>query len=317
MSSRDNPWKAIPARRLSQYQVNLRVYAILLLLSFAALSGPAALLLARSGSDDAGAVAEGVADPVLLLAVQAASEFALGLSTSVVAAEGVDVAFGSDLGGIDPLGFLPSQRRSLVDGVAHADVVERVSGRYLGGREYEMVTVKIVGESGGHVLLTVPVFVEGPALAAGISILPSPQGGRTRTTALDYSDHPQRVSASGQLRRVTGEWASAWASGDAALLKRLTGDSQPGSYLPLGGFRLEQYDIISVIDLSEQVSRNEERSFQAVRVSLLMTPGSGSVSPFRVEYDLRVDNPYSDFPLITAWGPPGSSPLTPFENRIG
>jgi hypothetical protein len=314
MSSSENPWTAVPARRLSGYQVNVRVHAILGLLVFAAVAGPLALALTLlRGADSPDATFSGP-DPVARLAMQAAAEFASGLPTTVVAADRVDVLFGSELGD-QPQSLLLPARRPLVSGIADVSVVDRVPGRYLGGREYEMVTVQVVGEGGGRVLLTVPVFRDGPALAAGISILPTSQGGRTRTPALDYADHPQRSAPSGALRRVVEEWAQAWASGDAPTLKRLTGDSQPGQYRPLGGFRLERAEIVSVIDLYETVSRNEVRTVQAVRVSVLMSPAGGPLSPFRAEYDLRVDNPFSDFPLITAWGPAGSSPLLPYQNR--
>lgn len=315
MSRPENPWTAVPARRLSQYQVDLRVYIILALLGLAAFAGPAALLVTASRAPVSASPESMVTDPVAALAVQVAVEFASGLPTSVLAASEVDVEFGADLAPSDPLGLLPQTRRPLVDGVASASVLARAPGSYLGGRAYEMVTVKVVGEEGGALLLAVPVFVEGPALAAGVSILPYTPGGRVDTPALDYTDHPQAGRATAALQQVVREWAVAWASGDAASLKRITGDSLPGSYQPLGGFRLDRVDIVSVVDLSEPGPDRTERAFQAVRVALVMTPSTSSASPFRAEYDLRIDNPTSDFPLVTAWGPPGSSPLAPFANR--
>lgn len=314
---RDNPWTAVPARRFSASQLNLRVNIIIAALVLAAVSGPAAILFGAfsSASSSEGASSATVVDPVAALALQVAAEFAVGSGTRVTAADGVDVSFGfgSSTGGSVSLGG--AAPRGLVSGVADVSVVERVAGSYLGGRTYEIVYVRVVGSSGGSFVLAVPVFTSPPALAAGVSVVPEIDGARTRTPALDYRDHPFRSQPAGQLVRVVNEWAEAFAGGDASQLKRLTGDTQPGSYLPLGGFSVGRVEVVNVVSLTDS-SVSPPREHQAVRVRLLLSPLSSPGSVLALEYDLRVDNPSSDFPLVTAWGPAGSSPLEPFSNRL-
>jgi hypothetical protein len=302
-------WTAVPARRLGQRDLNVRIWAVLGALMLAAITGPVALIMAGGDSGVAPVTTYRV-DPVARLATQAAVDFLAGRPTSVTAAEGVDVAFGAQRSQVE---IGAAAVRSPLAEVAETAVVDRQRLSYL-GRSYEVVTIIAVGRDGSRWTVAVPVYIDGPALAAGVTLLPSDVGGVLRAPALNYVEDERRTGTSESVRALVTAWATAYAAGDEVALKQIAGDPQPGRYRGLGGFSV---NLTPVIVSAVTVTGDGGSPVQILRVAVWMRPVAAlSAQPIAVEFDLLVEQPGTDVPKVVAWGPAGSAPsLVRYGNR--
>jgi hypothetical protein len=302
-------WTAVPAKRLRGSELSWRVNAVLILVTLAALAGPLALLLSSRTAPPA--LQEHRVDAVAALAERVAIDFLSGQYTQVPVAVGVDPTFGaprSVSGQIDP-----DYLRPVLSQVASTQVIAR-EYRIYGERRYELVTVAVFGSDGLAWQVAVPVYLDGPVLAAAPTLLPPPRHPATPLPALDYRGDIDQVTPPSNVVPLVAEWATAWASDDRATLKRLTGDVDPGIYRGLGGFVAERTVLVSAVAI-DRVSQSGVPRRLVVRVTVWVRPEGANVSGQSVELDLLVEDASTDLPKISAWGPAGSTPMVEFANR--
>lgn len=302
-------WTGVPARRLRGRELNWRVNAVVALAAVAALAGPAALLVAMRPApvfDQPFQI-----DQVAALAERVAVDYLSGQYTRVFAASGVDTTFGAPRrsdGLIDP-----EYRRQPLTQVASTQVVDRQE-RFYGDRPYQLVTVQALGRDGSAWQVAVAVYPQGPQLAATPSLVPLAPTTQAQLPALDYRGDTSQVAPPAPVVSLVAEWATAWAAGDSATLKRLTGDTAPGVYRGLGGFGVERTVLISAVTIDSDPAAAAPLRL-VVRVAVWVRAPGANVSGQSVELDLLVVDAASDLPKVTAWGPAGSVPLVSFANR--
>jgi hypothetical protein len=302
-------WTAVPARRLGGRELNWRVNAVLSLAALAALAGPVALLLSLRTPPVVEPPHQ--VDRVAALAEQVAIDFLSGQYTRVPTAVGVDPTFGaprSAAGQLDTSYF-----RAPLAFVASTQVVGREQLRY-GDRPYELVTVAAFGVGGDTWWVSVPVYPEGPYLAATPTLVPPPRVAPPSLPALDYRGDSSQVVAPPAVVALVAEWSSAWAADDRATLKRLTGDTAPGTYRGLAGFEAQRTVLVSAVAVGDPSSGGGAQRL-IVRAAVWLRPPGADVWGQSVEMDLLIEDAASDLPKVTSWGPAGSVPLVSFLNR--
>lgn len=316
VSTGGNRWTAIPARRLSGRDLGWRVNVVLVLALVAAVSGPLAFMLSLRAPEQVVHVHR--VDAAAALAEQVAVDFLSGQFTRVPTAVGVDPTFGAPRSSTGQL--VAEYVRFPLAFIASTQVVDRASMTY-GERAYELITVFAVGVDGASWWVSVPVYTDGPYLAATPSVLPRPRTPAPQVPALDYRGDQGQVSPSPAVVSLVAEWASAWASDDRVTLKRLTGDTQVGEYRGISGgpsgFEAQRTVIVSAVSLDTSVQGVQSVAPQnlVVRVAIWLRPAGADLWGQSVELDLLVADAASDLPKVKSWGPAGSAPREPYLNR--
>jgi hypothetical protein len=302
-------WTAVPARRLNGKELNWRVNAVLALAAAAALTGPVALLLSLRVPPPPPQIHQ--VDAVAELAERVTVDFLSGQYTRVPVAVGVDPTFGAPRGVDGRLD--PEYRRPALVPIVSTQVIGRESRTY-GDRSYEMVLVAAFGRDGSAWHVSVPVYPDGPLLAASPTLMPAPPAPTVPLPALDYRGDVAQVTPPSAVVALVAEWATAWAADDRTTLKRLTGDIDPGVYRGLGGFAAERTVLVSAVAIDVDPAVSVAGRLVA-RVTVWLRPVSANVSGQSVELDLLIEDAASDLPKVSSWGPAGSTPMVSYLNR--
>jgi hypothetical protein len=125
---------------------------------------------------------------------------------------------------------------------------------------------------------------------------------------LDYSDRgtsvPSPVLAKIEL------WCAAWASGDQAAIKSISGDTDPNFtiYHVFGGYTCDSIQALSAAPLATPDDL-------VMRVRLVLKSANGSI--LLTDMDLTITSATSGIPNVSSWGPAGSTSLGVDYIRVG
>lgn len=321
----NRPVTAVPAATRSSERVRkLIVNTILIVGAVSALCGVFATIawIAFSPNvptkDDIIPVASATAYTV-------ATDFLAGRPTAVPVADGVDRTFGRINVRVDerpePLPVVSLSVLEVVDGF--------LSGGDQGGpaQQYEIHRFLVgvspeVGEAdefipvGSLYTLEVTMLVtrQGPVLGATPALLPYLGADDGVFRPIDYSQFtgPSGTSVPEASRAAIQSWAEAYTSNNAAALRQITQDGiHEEDYVGLSGFTLaEDVQIVSAVPVGDGTTLQ-------VQVLLLVSSDRANGFESTLSYDLRVERTNTQSPAVTAWGPPGSTGLQPYQNNPG
>lgn len=303
------PVTGVPAARSSQAIATIKVYAILAGLAVAALLGLLATVAWVAFTPEVPDPAD-TAPSAGPHAEIVARDYLAGRRTAVPVAEELDATFGGASRQVDR-----DERAPIAyDHVVAADASrhdlqlpdERVSyeqHRFLvadGERLFHLDVVMLLTDDG-------PVLAAQPSLAAAAGIdqdaLPAP---------LDYHQAGEQLAASEEVREALTVWARAYGADDRDALRSSVGDSDASAeYVGVGGFELA--DDVAVL----RVLPGTEEDTQVVRLQVLFADERRDGARVSAEYDLLVTQASTSLPHVVAWGPAGTTELTPTMNRIG
>lgn len=301
-----HPWTAIPATRSSAPILKIKFYAIiggiglLCLLSLISFIG-----FISAGSSSTPVVTGDVTPPLdRAFAEQIARDMLAARPTTLPVAEGVDPTWGAS--------SLAANEEPVPLGVR--DIAWSGSDyRVLNNRAYRVHSFLVRTDTDSYQLdVTTMRSTEGlPVLVAQPALGPVPQPA-TVPKALDYAEDPGVVdTVSADIRRVTTEWATAYATGDGETLRQISNDlsSATGDYVGLGGFEVVgEPRIVTAIHAGGPT--------MDLRIRVVFRSTGAKQYLMSNDFDLLVGDPDTSVPKVVAWGPAGSAiELTPYQNN--
>lgn len=185
--------------------------------------------------------------------------------------------------------------------------------------------------SGALFTTTVQVAVDrthGPRVLGTPTLLPSPPF----DTAWDANPYPSNdpINATSDVKAAVDSWATAFTSGDPAVLRQAVGDKTSAhSYVPLVGARLSDLNISGAYVVGYDRDKADPNAkattvFVTIDASIewATAPSSGtgpadSTTKAMVRFDLLVTGAATAAPVVVAWGGPGTGPsLRPYANAV-
>lgn len=293
----NSKWTAIPALRSNSIGLQKRFYLVIGILSVIAITGPLAIIIALGSKPPAVVTPDqsGLGEHVVVAKI-AAQDWLAGRKTSVPLSSGVETSFNQDGLISEPMPYISLD-------------YYKSEPSYDSGHSYKLNYFILTTKNASFkVVVTTETENDFTTVVAAPSIEMN-RYSEYSSGAYDYLNHDNASEGNDNpaITKSVSNWASAFVNNDVEGLKTIINDDN--DYRGMEGFTLENEPII-VSSLPDTAN-----SFY-LRVKLFISPTSAKLLKLSVDYDLLVVAEGKQIPHVVAWGPAGSAPLTPYQNRI-
>jgi hypothetical protein len=293
----NSKWTAIPALRSNSIGLQKRFYLIIGILGVIAITGPIALLVALGSKPVVETIPQesGIGEYAVVAKI-AAQDWLAGRKTSVPLSPGLDGSFNQNGQIMEPMPYFSLD-------------FYKSEPSYDLGRTYNLNYFMLVTKSTSYrVVVTTETLGNVTTVVAAPSIEMTTYSENV-SDPYDYLNHDEANQGISDQAIATSvyNWAEAFVSNDTEGLKSIVNDNN--DYRGMDGFTLVGKPLI-VSSLPDTTTS------YYIRVKLLISPSSAKLLKLSVDYDLLVIAEGKEIPHVVAWGPAGSAPLTPYQNRI-
>ena len=290
-------WTSIPAIRSNSIGLQKRFYIVLGILLIICLTGPLALLISLGSKTSTPVVPEssGLGEYVVTAKI-AAQDWLAGRKTLVPLAPGIERSFNQE--------NLPSQPM-LYNSLDYY----KTEPSFDSGHTYNLNYFTLAAKSNNYRIVVTTETVNGLTTIVAAPSLEMNVYSEKVAGSYDYLNHKgasQNISDQAIINSVNN-WANAYVGNDSEGLKTIVNDNN--NYQGIDGFSLIG-DPVIVSSLPDTATS------YYLRVKLIISPSSAKLLKLSADYDLLVIAEGKQIPHVVAWGPAGSAPLTPYQNRI-
>ena len=293
----NSKWTAIPALRSNSIGLQKRFYLVIGILVVIAITGPISLLVAL-GSKPVAVVApqsSGLGEYVVVAKI-AAQDWLAGRKTYVPLSSGLDRSFNQNGQITEPMPYITLE-------------YYKSEPSFDLGRSYNLNYFMLVTKSTSYRVVVTTETISNVTTVVAAPSMEMITYSENVSEPYDYLNHDEATQGISDQAITTSvyNWAEAYVSNDTEALKSIVNDNN--DYRGLDGFSLVGKPII-VSSLPDTTTS------YYIRVKLLISPSSAKLLKLSVDYDLLVIAEGKEIPHVVAWGPAGSAPLTPYQNRI-
>jgi len=293
----NSKWTAIPALRSNSIGLQKRFYIVLSFLAVIAITGPLALLVALSSKAPVDTTPKdpGMGEYVAVAKI-AAQDWLSGKKTSVPLSTGITESFNQLSYPMEPMPYTSLE-------------YEKSVPSYDSGHTYYLNYFILVSKSKPYKLVITTETQNSLTTIVAAPSLEMIYYSDLVSDAYNYLNHDNATEgvSDSAVETSVENWATAFVSNDSEKLKTIVNDNN--DYRGLEGFTLVGSPTI-VSSLPDSTNS------LYVRVKLVISPDSAKQLKLSADYDLLVIAKGKQIPNVVAWGPAGSAPLTPYQNRI-